>query len=139
MNLPLALCNLAAYEYRLDRFQPAREAIYEALLLANDEGLDANVALAIQYAASLANADGRPENAARLLEYADARFREDSLGRETTEQWMFDELAQRLRERLGIPELERLLRSGSRMSAAQAFGDALAAVSLGRPARAGSL
>ncbi len=138
LNLALALTNLAAYEIRADRQGAARELLREAISVAREEGIEAHLAIAVQYASVLASYDGSFETGAHLFGWADLYFREHELGRETTEQWMYDLAVRLLRERFEPLELETLLDVGRRFSTAHAAREAERIVNRGRLVSAGS-
>jgi predicted ATPase/DNA-binding SARP family transcriptional activator len=138
LNLALALCNLAAYEIRAGAPAKAREQLREALAVAREEEVEAHLAIVVQYLAEVGCSDGDFETAAHLFGWADRYFRDHSLGRETTEQWMYDCTARRLRERFEALELESLLDVGRRFSAVHATREAERVAARGRLATAGS-
>jgi len=126
-----ALGNMAAYLVTLGRFDDARTHALEALDLARDLQLDIHAAWALQHLAAIGvlrlsgDADGEAIEAyaiaARLLGFADAVF--DAIGavQAFTEQQEHDRLEGILRDRLGEPEMVRLLAVGAAMTPAQAF------------------
>jgi len=117
--------NLAAYHVALDQLEDARFNARQALLLAQKMQRQFQIAVGIQHLALVAAVSGDIARAARLVGYADKWYRDEGGERETTEQWGYARIMERLHGQLKRDELEALLVEGAKLSEEKAVEEAL--------------
>ena len=123
------LCNLAAYEGALSRWDASASHAHEALALARERGMTSAVAWAIQHLAAVAALRPVPDTAlateqrrraAGLLGFVDARIAEYGLHRDFTERREHERISAAVREMLGT-ETDVLIAEGRTWAEARAF------------------
>jgi hypothetical protein len=127
------LCNLAAYEAALCRWEASVSHAREALVLARERGMTSAVAWAIQHLAAVAAlrpvsdatlASEQRRRAARLLGFVDARVAEYGLRPDFTERSEREQIVAAARAALGA-EADALIGEGSTWTEVRASSEAL--------------
>ena len=120
-HLAVSLGNLTGLYLRAGRVDDALRTACDALPLVDEAGM---AFWFYDHLAALAAELGADENAALLLGHADASYTSQNDYRQPTEQHAYAHAMQLLRERMPARQLQRLLRAGRAMSAAQAHAKA---------------
>ena len=125
------LCNLAAYECALGRWEASVLHARGALALARERSMNSAVAWAIQHLSAVAAlrpvfdaalAVEQRRRAARLVGFVDARVAEYGLHRDFTERREHEQILAAVRETLGA-ETDALIDEGSSWTEARIFED----------------
>ena len=123
------LCNLAAYEGALRRWEASVLHAREALALARERGITSAAVWAIQHLAAVAAlrpvsssalAIEQRRRAARLVGFVDARVAGDGLHRDFTERREHEQILAAVRDALG-QETDDLIEEGSTWTEARVF------------------
>lgn len=127
------LCNIAAYEAALCRWEESALHARDALALAEERGMTSAMAWAMQHLAAVAAlrpiaddalAMEQRRRAARLIGFVDARVAENELHRDFTERREHEQILGTVRQMFGA-EAGALIQEGSAWSDARAFQESL--------------
>ena len=127
------LCNLAAYECALSRWEASVSHAREALALAHERGMTSAAVWAIQHLAAIAAlrpvsntalAIEQRRRAARLAGFVEARIADEGLQRDFTERREHEQILAAVREALGS-EADALVKEGRTWAEARAFDESL--------------
>jgi len=127
------LCNIAAYEAALSRWEASALHAREALALARERGMTSAIAWAVQHLAAVAAlrpisncaaAVVQRRRAARLVGFVDARMAEYGLHRDFTERREHEQILAAARDTLGA-ETDALILEGSTWTEGRAVEESL--------------
>jgi predicted ATPase/class 3 adenylate cyclase len=133
LNVVTSLTNIAAYLLALHRFDEARAAACEALVIARDVQHESGVGFALQHLAAsdvlrpniAVGSIARIARAARLLGYVDAHLAALETLREHTERQEYEAILAALSRAFASEELRKLMEEGGAWSEDEAVTEAL--------------